>query len=444
MAKLTRAIQKVFGSTAAVGEIEQIGSLRNGAQNFTTNPVTLQALPLYLGGLNSIVSANNKKIPALEDINGLYFLITRQLSYLFQEGVPEYDSTTTYYINSIIKKTGTATGVIDLYVSLANDNTGNALTDVTKWAKYILPIANGGTGSASTTYCSLTANVSGTLPIAHGGTGQTTAALAATALGLGTGNTPLFAGLTLTNALAIAQGGTGSTSASAARTALGLAIGVNVQAYAAILAGMAGMGSGTGVVCQTGASSFAKRTITGTANQITVANGDGVSGNPALSLPQNIDTAASPTFTGLNFTTPITRYLSIPSVAFFTSGNGVRNYGNGTLVQNAGDYLNAPVNLPHGAVVVSVTAKGNLAANSLLNFVLTVKALVSGSGEAGTVMAAANTSTAGEQTITDSSINSATINNANNYYWIYFHNNGNGALTFEGVMIAYTVSVALP
>ena len=36
-----------------------------------------------------------------------------------------------------------------------------------------VPIANGGTGSTSTTYASLTANVSGTLPIANGGTAST-------------------------------------------------------------------------------------------------------------------------------------------------------------------------------------------------------------------------------------------------------------------------------
>ena len=37
-----------------------------------------------------------------------------------------------------------------------------------------LPVANGGTGTASTAYCSLTSNVSGTLPIANGGTGAST------------------------------------------------------------------------------------------------------------------------------------------------------------------------------------------------------------------------------------------------------------------------------
>jgi hypothetical protein len=36
-----------------------------------------------------------------------------------------------------------------------------------------LPIASGGTGSTSTTYCSLTTNVTGTLPVANGGTGIT-------------------------------------------------------------------------------------------------------------------------------------------------------------------------------------------------------------------------------------------------------------------------------
>ena len=37
-----------------------------------------------------------------------------------------------------------------------------------------LPVASGGTGSTSTTYCSLTANVTGTLPVGNGGTGAAT------------------------------------------------------------------------------------------------------------------------------------------------------------------------------------------------------------------------------------------------------------------------------
>ena len=52
-----------------------------------------------------------------------------------------------------------------------------------------LPISAGGTGSTSTTYCSLTTNVTGTLPITNGGTGNTSgqAASVANALTAGTG-----------------------------------------------------------------------------------------------------------------------------------------------------------------------------------------------------------------------------------------------------------------
>lgn len=46
----------------------------------------------------------------------------------------------------------------------------------------IVPIANGGTGTSSTTYCNLAANVTNVLPIANGGTGQTTASAAINAL----------------------------------------------------------------------------------------------------------------------------------------------------------------------------------------------------------------------------------------------------------------------
>jgi hypothetical protein len=75
--------------------------------------------------------------------------------------------------------------------------------------------------------------------------------------------------------------------ANAARTALGLAIGSNVQAFDSDLSAFAGL-STTGLVARTGAGTASARAITGTANQITVANGDGVSGNPALSLPADV------------------------------------------------------------------------------------------------------------------------------------------------------------
>jgi len=58
------------------------------------------------------------------------------------------------------------------------------------------------------------------------------------------------------------------------------------------------LGTSTGIIAKTGTGAVAARTITGTANQVTVTNGTGVSGNPTLALPQNIHTGATPTFAG--------------------------------------------------------------------------------------------------------------------------------------------------
>lgn len=58
-----------------------------------------------------------------------------------------------------------------------------------------------------------------------------------------------------------------------------------------------------GILTQTATDTFVGRTITGTTNQVVVTNGTGVSGNPTLSLPQDIATTSTPTFNQVTIST---------------------------------------------------------------------------------------------------------------------------------------------
>jgi hypothetical protein len=86
--------------------------------------------------------------------------------------------------------TGTVNGITltGTVTTLGNLTLGGTLSGVslTTQVSGTLPIANGGTGTTSTTFASLTANVSGILPVANGGNGLGAAYTVATLPAAGT------------------------------------------------------------------------------------------------------------------------------------------------------------------------------------------------------------------------------------------------------------------
>lgn len=111
---------------------------------------------------------------------------------------------------------------------------------------------------------------------------------------------------------------------SAIQTQLG-----NKQGLDATLTALAAYNT-NGLLTQTAADTFTGRTITGTANQVVVSNGDGVSGNPTLSTPQNIHSAATPTFAGLTLTAfsgVLSAAAGVVSAGAYTQSNEIVNLG---------------------------------------------------------------------------------------------------------------------
>ena len=126
MAKITRQTMSVFGINAGATTIGVFGSLAAGSPTYSNVISTIQSLAAWGSGWAAETIATNR--PALEDMNGLCYVLSYGICYLHQMGIAEYDAGTTYYINSICQYGGA------LYTSLIDSNINHLpSTSPTQW-----------------------------------------------------------------------------------------------------------------------------------------------------------------------------------------------------------------------------------------------------------------------------------------------------------------------
>lgn len=159
MAALDIMKPKIF-CASATGSVAQFGSYKGntGSPVYSDDPDIIQGYTGATGrtgltgqnawteGWNAAVDAN--KAPTLQDMNAFFYVIQYNLCHIFQEGIAHYLAAKEYHLNSFVKtavKTNGSTGSTGaigtgatgaVFLSVANDNTGNALSDASKWMPY--------------------------------------------------------------------------------------------------------------------------------------------------------------------------------------------------------------------------------------------------------------------------------------------------------------------
>ena len=128
MARLTRVYQKVFASNASNNGV--FGSLQAGNPTTSNDVATLQSLSAFENGWDDAIEQGDK-LPPLEEFQGIQYGISYQQAYMLQEGIAEWEANTPYYKGSLAKTISGSS--FKLYCSLADNNTGNVVTNTTYW-----------------------------------------------------------------------------------------------------------------------------------------------------------------------------------------------------------------------------------------------------------------------------------------------------------------------
>lgn len=252
-----------------------------------------------------------KRVPR-DETNELYYQITNSMRILQLFGVGEWyeeddaGNPVSYSTNARVRHAGT------VWASIADTNTAEPGTDPTKWVidqVFNMALLEASIGEAQ-------AGVVGDKIITPRRLASVTATTTRRGLIEIATNVETAAGADAERAVVPAGmefalfNNPGTT-----RGKLGLAIGSDVQAFNQNLWNLRNVGNG--ITVSTGSDTWAARTIVGTGGEISVGNGNGIAGNPTISLPNALSfsgkTVAGGTFNGLTiqgntFENPIFTY----------------------------------------------------------------------------------------------------------------------------------------
>ena len=129
MAKIDRVLSKIFASEPDnASDVRVFGSEKAGAPANAATAEEAERLGAWLKGWQGAVDNNNS--PNIEGANAILLAITSHLKYFYQQGMPEYSSTETYYAGSFAKSNN------KIIISLVDDNLNNDVNDVLSWQEF--------------------------------------------------------------------------------------------------------------------------------------------------------------------------------------------------------------------------------------------------------------------------------------------------------------------
>ncbi len=119
MPKIDRKHQRIFGESGPVNQFGQIGSQAADSARNTKDLTEIQSLEEYREGFYAISQGlGSTHAPYAPELNSLHFMHTRQMAYLMQAGVPEWDANTEYFADrSFVQWNG------ELFTAVTGDGT---------------------------------------------------------------------------------------------------------------------------------------------------------------------------------------------------------------------------------------------------------------------------------------------------------------------------------